>query len=562
MKDNINYEAPEDWGVSSETEWVSHSELTDNGAPALEGQDVVGFVEFAQIKLAPGKPENAMAWRSEDGKPVALNPSTKRWQYVRTQAKPAQRQQQKTQAPIKEDRGSQPSPELEKAADKILAEILSEDTQNQVKELEKRKQPKLDPKQEQREGNKQAYMKEMVGLLIEASTQTKGAGRNTLSREDLETYQSVLNGNRPTIPNREVSEEDVDEVIGMLKDSVGKGKPWTQFINRIKKKGDPPGGMANIARARSVIKFYMQTGGVSAITGKVIPFSDTQLDHRVSLDNGGVDGPDNWEYVEARFNQFKGALTDDAVREEIKKKLSATPDQDKRDALKRELQNVARFSYTDYFKSNGFGSISIEDVKEASGTGGQQMLKAMADAAGISTYPPRKERSTGRGGGGGFIGYPALKQKLLENISLQSRDQIKAIDQKLTDISSDLSKREGEIKEISSKINKEAREARKKAKANMTEADYLELIKLSRNPEYADSMVYYRGKVLGRCPAGTTKSGKTCVPAQKDMKGTKYDKNLLGGLSKKQVARLSKAKNVEQIMEAHKEKEEKDTKND
>lgn len=95
-----------------------------------------------------------------------------------------------------------------------------------------------------------------------------------------------------------------------------------------------------------------------------------------------------------------------------------------------------------------------------------------------------------------------------------------------------------------------------------TEADYLEIIKLSRNPEYADSMVYYRGKVLGRCPAGTTKSGKTCVPAQKDMKGTKYDKNLLGGLSKKQVARLSKAKNVEQIMEAHKEKEEKDTKND
>ena len=95
---------------------------------------------------------------------------------------------------------------------------------------------------------------------------------------------------------------------------------------------------------------------------------------------------------------------------------------------------------------------------------------------------------------------------------------------------------------------------------DFTEDDYLELIKLSRNPEYADSMVYYRGKVLGRCPAGTTKSGKTCVPTQKDMKGTKYDKNLLGGLSKKQVARLAKAKNVEQIMEAHKEKEEKDTK--
>ena len=90
---------------------------------------------------------------------------------------------------------------------------------------------------------------------------------------------------------------------------------------------------------------------------------------------------------------------------------------------------------------------------------------------------------------------------------------------------------------------------------DFTEADYLELIKLSRNPEYADSMVYYKGKVLGRCPAGTTKIGKTCAPAQKDMQATKYKKNVLGGLSKKQVQKLAKAKNVEQVIEAHKEKE-------
>ena len=88
-----------------------------------------------------------------------------------------------------------------------------------------------------------------------------------------------------------------------------------------------------------------------------------------------------------------------------------------------------------------------------------------------------------------------------------------------------------------------------------TEADYLEIIKLSRNPEYADSMVYYKGKVLGRCPAGTTKMGKTCAPVQKDMAPTKYNKNVLGGLSKQQVARLAKAKTTEQIIEAHKEKE-------
>ena len=46
MKDNINYEAPDDWGVSPEDAWVSFEELGDNGAPILEGRDVVGFVEF------------------------------------------------------------------------------------------------------------------------------------------------------------------------------------------------------------------------------------------------------------------------------------------------------------------------------------------------------------------------------------------------------------------------------------------------------------------------------------------------------------------------------------
>jgi hypothetical protein len=94
---------------------------------------------------------------------------------------------------------------------------------------------------------------------------------------------------------------------------------------------------------------------------------------------------------------------------------------------------------------------------------------------------------------------------------------------------------------------------------NFTEADYLELIKLSRNPEYADSMVYYRGKALGRCPAGTTKVGKTCAPVQKEEAGRKYNKNVLGGLSRQQVARLSKAKSTEQIIEAHKEKTKKKT---
>ena len=115
-----------------------------------------------------------------------------------------------------------------------------------------------------------------------------------------------------------------------------------------------------------------------------------------------------------------------------------------------------------------------------------------------------------------------------------------------------------ELEAFITETHNKMEEEPKKDNKQFTEADYLELIKLSRNSEYSDSMVYYRGKILGRCPAGTSKIGKTCAPAQKGDAGVKYNKNVLGGLSKQQVAKLSKAKSTEQIIEAHKEKEKTD----
>jgi hypothetical protein len=89
-----------------------------------------------------------------------------------------------------------------------------------------------------------------------------------------------------------------------------------------------------------------------------------------------------------------------------------------------------------------------------------------------------------------------------------------------------------------------------------TEADYLEMLKLSRNSEFADSMVYYKGKVLGRCPKGTIKTGKTCVPGTDAQKFTKYKPGDLGGVSNKQIKKLSKAKTIDDIIKAHKEENE------
>ena len=90
-----------------------------------------------------------------------------------------------------------------------------------------------------------------------------------------------------------------------------------------------------------------------------------------------------------------------------------------------------------------------------------------------------------------------------------------------------------------------------------TYEDYMEILRAKRTASgganYADSMVFYKGKVLGRCPAGTTRSGKTCTPgASATPKRPGYNTQDLGGLSHAQVRALSKAQSTEDIIKAHK----------
>ena len=94
--------------------------------------------------------------------------------------------------------------------------------------------------------------------------------------------------------------------------------------------------------------------------------------------------------------------------------------------------------------------------------------------------------------------------------------------------------------------------------------DYMEILKAKRaatsasngeaaGTNYADGTVFYKGKALGRCPAGTTRSGKTCVPgAGTTPMAPGYKTPDLGGLSQAQVQALSKARSTEDIIKAHK----------
>ena len=559
--------APEDWGVADKNAWIAPRSLEGEvKMPALEGRDVIGFSEITDfaVKLAPGKPPGARQWRDVNNRPVKLDPGSGTWRLSKATQGPKDSPVQRMAKAY--DRGVAggkiPSSSGTKPTSSSSEPIESESVKSQVRELQKRKQEKITPEQEQKEFNKKEYLKTMVGAILADPSSGKGAGKYDLSRDDMETYLSYLDGNKPTIPSYDISEEDVDEVINDIKQAIGKGQPYAKFIARIGKKGDPPKGMANVGRARAVIQHYLTTGGISSITGQRIPFTDSQLDHRISLDNGGIDGPDNWEWVEARFNQFKQAFTDEVVREKLKSKLSESPLEARKKALENEVKNTARNRYKEHFKANGFSGVSLEDITNASGPTGEQFIKAMAEVAGVSRYEEGAQRASGRAGGGRFIGYPALKQRLVKKLSPLSKKQLVQIDHGLEKITNDLSSKTDEAKELGAQIRKQKAEVRKaaranKTKANLSEADYLEILKIrraeGRGANYADGTVFYKGKALGRCPAGTTRSGKTCVPgAGTTPMAPGYKTPDLGGLSRAQVQALSKARSTEDIIKAHK----------
>ena len=343
-------------------------------------------------------------------------------------------------------------------------DINSEEVVRKADEILRKDQPKLSPEQVEKAENKEEFLTSMVDAILADPRQQEGAGRFRMSREDLNKYQGYLEGKKPEVPQYKVSDGEIDEVMDNIKDRLGKDD-FKRFIAKMARKGDPPKGMANVARSRAVIQDYIEKGGISAITGSHVPFFESQLDHRVSLDNGGVDGGKNWDWMEARFNQFKGALTDEEVMENIEKKLSRSEEEDKLEILQAEYKNVMRKSYVDYFEKNGVGSVTREDINDARGEGGVAFIKSIAIATKTSYYAESAERASGRAGGGAFIGAPALKEKLIKKLKPMTKNKMGDIDKELTSITEDLKSKETGIAQLKTTI-KQQKAAKKESIEN------------------------------------------------------------------------------------------------
>ena len=92
----------------------------------------------------------------------------------------------------------------------------------------------------------------------------------------------------------------------------------------------------------------------------------------VSLDNGGTDGPHNWEWMESRFNQFKGKRTEPEVIKALKERGIRTDVEWLLEASEDELKNFEGestvaywntvFADTDEDNNPGLGNLTIEKI--------------------------------------------------------------------------------------------------------------------------------------------------------------------------------------------------------
>jgi hypothetical protein len=231
--------------------------------------------------------------------------------------------------------------DAETGGEKDKEEIIKQ-TKEKNKELWDKIEKEESPKR--KEALKAEYIDTQLDNMLRVSSIERGAGRYNMSREDVQSYRKYLekimadpeNEPKKSIDkikeerNRkygEITEDDIDKFMedleGSSKAGSGKSDKYDPEVvagikAKVRGKGGPGSsyttGDAGAERYRNVIRAYLETSGISPITDEVVPFSECQLDHIVSLGNEGQDEPDNWMFMEERFNQYKGKKTDEDIR--------------------------------------------------------------------------------------------------------------------------------------------------------------------------------------------------------------------------------------------------------
>ena len=220
-----------------------------------------------------------------------------------------------------------------------------------------------------------------------------------------------------------VDNKTIDELNDNLKKDPPEGlgkEGYTSLRNSLMKKGGPPanatkgkypddhpdypGMHKGEVRFRNVLKSYLETGGVCAITGEKVPIQDMQLDHIVSLDNGGKDEPGNWMFTKANINQFKGAKENPAIQADLEEVLNMTDEEWKSKEAENKFKNYKKKEQKAFWKKNFESDNPIvpteEQLNKMSTAEVDAFLygynESVSDDEQISRYPSQKIKIPGQ----------------------------------------------------------------------------------------------------------------------------------------------------------------------
>ena len=252
-----------------------------------------------------------------------------------------------TQDLVKKDASEDDIEKIDKDGEEPKKEKSIKNSQQKNKEVLDKISKEKNP--EKKEALKAEYMVNQLDNMLRVSSIETGAGRYNMSREDVESYRKYLKtvmANPTNQPKKsidkikkerkrkygEITDNDIDNFIEDLEGSSKSGSEKSDKYDptiiadikaKVRGKGTPGSSYtsseAGAERYRNVIRAYLETGGISPITGKEVPFSECQLDHIVPLGNEGKDEPDNWMFMEERYNQYKNKKTDEDIRADLEK---------------------------------------------------------------------------------------------------------------------------------------------------------------------------------------------------------------------------------------------------
>lgn len=309
----------------------------------------------------------------------------------------------------------------------------------------------------------------------------KGAGVNNLSNEDLDKFENYIK-NGAQNERVEMSDEDFEWAKGQLDESLGgKRSKIKGFISKLESKGSVPAELKVNDRGSRVLRSYLENLGQSAIDGSPLALSESDLDHHLALAEGGTDDLDNWRWLPTRFNNFKKDFEDDYLLERIQKQREMDPLDETLKFKEQELRNSMRSEWKQEYGQRGWEHLNIADLKELKGGPGMQKIKALANAAGVSTTTMEGVKPGSRAPNRGKS-LDELRDELIEKLGIPEQHDIESWDRGLFEIMQRLEDKRSDLQglNIQKKARDKQRRADAKAAASVKESLFLEFIERYR----------------------------------------------------------------------------------